>query len=179
MTLIETGRLILRPYVDDDADRVLDIHSRMEVIRWISNPPFTPMATRDEALTWIATWADVASNGPYDVGLAIEVKATGMVVGTVMIVPLPNAENDERQVGWHLHPDSVGNGYATEAARALLDHSFGAGLEAIWCDTYPDNGPSVRVAQRLGLTDLGIVPDRWYGGDSHIFHTTREGWLTR
>lgn len=175
--MIETARLILRPYVDGDAERVLDIHSRLDVIGWLGDPPYVPMASVDEALAWIARWSETAKGGPYDVGLAIEVRETGAVAGTVMVVPLPNAEHGERQVGWHLHPDAAGHGYATEAARALLDHVFTAGLDEIWCDMFPDNAPSAAVAERLGLRDLGIVPDRWYGGDSRMFHSRREDWL--
>jgi RimJ/RimL family protein N-acetyltransferase len=176
---IETERLILRPYVDSDAERVLDIHSRLEVIRWLSDPPFVPMTDLDEARARIVHWATVSDGGPYDVALAIEIRETGVVAGSVMVLPLPNAEHGERHVGWHLHPDSVGHGYATEAAAALLDDVFGRGIEEIWCDMFPDNDASAAVATRLGLIDLGIVPDSWYGDESRIFRTTREKWLTQ
>ena len=179
MISIETKRLILRPFVDSDAERVLDIHRRLEVIRWISNPPFVPMRDLDEARMWIASWATVREGSQYDAGCAIEVKESGLMVGTVMVVPLPNADAGERQVGWHLHPDSVGHGYATEAARGLLDDVFGRGLEEIWCDMYADNDNSVSVAIRLGLTDLGVLPDPWYGDKSRLFKMTREGWLNQ
>jgi RimJ/RimL family protein N-acetyltransferase len=51
---IETERLVLRAYTDADAPRVLAIHSRLDVIQWLGNPPYTPMATLDEAHDWIA-----------------------------------------------------------------------------------------------------------------------------
>jgi hypothetical protein len=46
---IETERLILRAYTDADAPRVLSIHGRLDVIRWLDNPPYTPMTRLDEA----------------------------------------------------------------------------------------------------------------------------------
>lgn len=176
---IETERLILRPFVDSDADHVLDIHSRVEVIRWLGQQPPVPMQTRDEALAWIARWSEVGEGGPYDVGLAIQVKGTDGAIGAVMIVPLPNSEHDERQVGWQVHPGAAGRGYVTEAARTLLDDVFAAGLDEIWCDMFVDNHPSAAVAERLGLRPLGIVPDPWYEGESRLFHSTREEWLGR
>lgn len=176
---IQTERLILRPYVDADADRVLDIHSRLEVIRWLGDPPFTPMADREEALAWIGKWRTMADGGPYDAGYAIEVRGSGVVAGTVLVAPLPKDEDGRRQIGWHLHPDSVGHGYATEAASALIDHVFAAGLDEIWCDMHATNGPSAAVAERLGLRDLGVMDDPWYAGDGRIFRSTREEWLTR
>ncbi|AXT85771.1 GNAT family N-acetyltransferase [Aeromicrobium sp. A1-2] len=178
-TTIGTERLVLRPYVDGDADRVLDIHSRLEVIQWLDDPPHTPMGGDDEALAWIADWRVTAESGPYDAGYAIEVRESGLVAGTVMVVPLPNAEHGERQIGWHLHPDSVGHGYATEAAVALLDHVFAAGLDEIWCDMFVDNAPSAAIAERLGLRPLGVVPDPWYAGDSRLFHATGADWSRR
>jgi RimJ/RimL family protein N-acetyltransferase len=176
---IETERLILRPFVENDADHVLDIHSRLEVIRWLGQQPPVPMAAREEALAWIAKWDIVAAGGSYDVGLAIEVKGTGAAIGSVMVIPLPNAEHGERQIGWQVHPDSAGQRYATEAARGLLDDVFAAGLDEIWCDMFPDNHASAKVAERLGLRPLGVVPDPWYEGEGRLFHSTREEWLAR
>lgn len=178
MANIETERLTLRPFVHSDAERVLDIHSRFEVVRWISDPPFVLMADLDEARTWIDNW-NTGDVGPASCGLAIEVRDTGVVAGTVMITKVPNAEYDERQVGWHLHPDAVGHGYATEAAVPLIDRAFAAGLDEIWCGMYPDNEPSAAVATRLRLIDRGIVPDPWYEGYSRYFTATAEEWANR
>ena len=179
MSTIETERLILRPFVDSDAERVLDIHSRLEVIRWLGDPPYVPMADLDAAREAIGRWAATPDGGPYDSYLAIEVRETGEVAGAVMLVGVPNSNYDERQVGWHLHPDAAGHGYATEAAAALLDDAFGRGLEEIWCDMFPDNLPSAAVAERLGLRPLGVVPDPWYEGDGRLYFSTREEWLNR
>ena len=172
---LQTDRLVLRPYNDEDAPRVLDIHSRMEVIKWLSNPPFVPMADLDEARAWVARWDDTHTNHPRLGGWAIEVKDTGIVAGTALLAFLP--ESDEMiQVGWHLHPDSAGHGYATEAASAVLDHGFSSGIHEIWADMYPDNEPSAKVCLRLGMPDLGVVDDPWYGEQSRMFKMTREQW---
>ena len=66
------------------------------------------------------------------------------------------------EVGWHLHPDWQGRGYATEAARALLDAASAAGIEEVLALTDLDNERSQRVALRLGMTDEGTT-DRWNG----------------
>ena len=176
---METERLILRAYTDDDAGSVLDIHSRMDVVRWLSNPPFVLMKTLDEARSRIVEWRERDATNEHVVHYAIEVKDTGAMVGAVAISQLPNDTEGGHEVGWHLHPDAAGHGYATEAATALLDAWFPTGLDEIWCTMYPDNEPSARVAQRIGLVDLGIAPDPWYGDDSHLFRTTRELWAGR
>jgi RimJ/RimL family protein N-acetyltransferase len=110
------------------------------------------------------------------------VKATGVVAGSAQIsrVSLLGQEWDgEYEVGWHLHPDSAGDGYATEAAAAVLDDAFERGLEQVWCGMFPHNEPSARVALKLGLHEFGYGPDPWYGGHGRIFEATREWWLAR
>ncbi len=179
MLPIETERLILRPYVDADAERVLDIHSRLEVIRWLSNPPFVPMKDLDEARERIAEWHERDAENEHVAHYAIEVRDSGLMAGAVAISQLPNDPDGGLEVGWHLHPDCAGKGYASEAAVGLLDAIFPEGPDEIWCTMYPDNEPSAKVAQRIGLVDLGIAPDPWYGGDSHLFRTTRELWAMR
>ena len=176
---IETERLLLRPFVEADAPRVLQIHQLDEVIRWLGEQPYRPMADLDEALAYVARWREIATTmGPYDIGYAVEVKETGVLAGCAMIVPLPKAENEERQIGWYLHPDSTGRGYATEAARAVLDAVFAAGLDQVWCDMFPDNEPSAALARRLGLREIGLVDDPWYGDRALLFHSTAEEWLS-
>ncbi len=61
------------------------------------------------------------------------------------------------EVGWRLHPDHWGHGYATEAARASLKHGFGpGGLDEIVALTTTVNTRSQAVMERIGMTrDLG------------------------
>ena len=175
---IETELLTLRPYVDSDAARVLDILSRLDVIRWLGDPPYIPMETLDEALAWIARWAGVHTLDPRLGAWALVVKETGIIAGTALLVQLPHGDG-KVQIGWHLHPDSMGQGFATEAARAMLGTGFANGLSEIWVDMFVDNGRSAAVARRLGLREVGVGPDPWYGGDSLLFHLTSEDWTTR
>lgn len=181
-TVIETERLRLRPYVEADAPRVLDILSRMDVIRWLGNPPYNPMAGLDDAREWITRKNLRVEEAPFERTPAVEVRSTGVVAGTVMIsrMFLPGQDwAGEYEIGWHLHPDSVGHGYATEAAAALLDDAFADGLEHIWAGMFPENELSARVAIKLGLRELGYGPDPWYGGIGRLFDADREWWQER
>jgi RimJ/RimL family protein N-acetyltransferase len=74
------------------------------------------------------------------------------------------------EVGWHLHPDSWGHGYATEAARGAIAKGFAEGLDEIFAVVRPDNKRSLAVCRRLGLTHLGRT-DRWYGQALELFRT--------
>ena len=166
MSVFSTERLDVRPWTHDGADlaRLYDIYSRWEVARWLGSVP-RPLTSLDEAPAVVDRWNSRAS-GPYGVW-AVQLRDTGVVAGTVLLVPLPD-HPDEIEVGWHLHPDSWGNGYATEAARGALDHGFAAGLTEIYAVVRPDNAPSIAVCRRLGMTELGRT-DRWYGAELEAF----------
>lgn len=179
-TAIGTDRLILRPYRDDDAERVLDVQSRLEVIRWLDNPPFTPMADLDQARAWIDRALRREQEDPMQAWRAIEVRESGLVVGCVLVARLERMVDGfvgEYETGWHLNPDSTGHGYASEAAAAMARAAFAAGHRRLVIDMYPDNHPSAAVARRLGAREIGEQADPWYGDTSLMFEllATDEG----
>jgi RimJ/RimL family protein N-acetyltransferase len=80
---------------------------------------------------------------------------------------LPGETNDV-EIGWHLHPDAWGHGYATEAAEAVLDDAFSRGLAKVLAVIDPDNSASRAVCQRLGMTHLGRTT-RYYDTPNELF----------
>jgi RimJ/RimL family protein N-acetyltransferase len=86
----------------------------------------------------------------------------------VLYRPLPG-ESGDVEVGWHLHPDSWGHGYATEAARAIVERGFGLGAPEIYAVTYIGNEASQAVCRRLGMTHLGRLR-RWYDMELEVYH---------
>ncbi|WP_344750896.1 GNAT family N-acetyltransferase, partial [Micromonospora olivasterospora] len=134
-----------------------------------------PARAADRLALWRARHADHA--GRYGTW-AIEVRATGVVVGTVLLKPLPGRDEsvptDDIEVGWHLHPDSWGHGYATEAARAVVARELAAGAREVWAVESPGNAPSMAVARRLGMAHVGRRTD-WYGGEELEAFVLRAG----
>jgi RimJ/RimL family protein N-acetyltransferase len=174
----ETDRLLVRQWRKSDAERVLDIQSRWEVVRWLDDDARV-LIDLGQAVERIRSWQAVTATDGADCGhWAVEVKDTGVVAGAVMLLPLPTLDRPagvrELQVGWHLHPDSHGRGYAREAAAAALAYGFGNGLRTIHALMYVDNAPSARVARALGMAELGVVTDQWYPGDSLVFVATAD-----
>jgi RimJ/RimL family protein N-acetyltransferase len=88
-----------------------------------------------------------------------------VVHGSVLLNLMANSDGsppDVLEVGWHLHPDSWGHGYATEAAQGAVQYAFGRGEPEVHAVVYPRNVRSLAVCRRLGMTPLGPT-DRWYG----------------
>lgn len=165
-----TPRLRVREWThsESDLDRLYDTYSRWEVARWLGATP-KALESRDLAPAVVDRWAGRAHE-PYGIW-AVEVIDTGVVAGTVLLVPLPDSEDVE--VGWHFHPDSWGHGYATESARGALERGFAVGgLDEIYAVVRPDNAPSIAVCRRLGMAAQGRS-SRWYGVELEVFRTGR------
>lgn len=162
----ETPRTVIRPWQLDEADRLFDLLSRIEVVKWFSTLP-KPMNHPDDAVARIERWsADLAVEPRFGRWAVVE-RATGIPAGTVLLKPLPDGEG-EVEIGWHLHPDSWGKGLASEAARALLARAFADGLEEVWAVTDPANHRSAAVCRRIGMQLLGVT-HRWYHEPSLMF----------
>jgi len=165
VTIFATERLVVRAWTAGERDlaRIFDIYSRPEVTRWLGNP--APLETLEQAAAAQQRWGSDEYRGVW----AIE--AGGQVVGSVLVKNLPSS--DETEVGWHLHPDSWGHGYATEAARGAIEYAFANGLDEIFAVVRPDNDRSLAVCRRLGMTPLGRTT-RWYDLELEAFQSRRQ-----
>ncbi len=170
---IRTSRLAIRPWREDDAERLFDILRREEIVRWLGHP--RTLESVAEAVEKIDRMAELQLPlGEW----AMEVVETGVVAGSIMLVPIPNSEQPDGsslvQVGWYAHPDATGHGYVTEAARAVLEYGLTAGLAEVRALTHTDNLPSMAVCDRLGMTYLGITED-WYDDAPSSHYLVRAG----
>ena len=163
MELLRTDRLRLRSWTTEPADlaRLADLYGRDEVTRWLGGPPTVPPAELVER------WRLVHQLDPVHGCWAVELPDDGPPVGTVLLKPLPGGVG-EVEVGWHLHPDSWGHGYATEAARAVVDRAFDEGLLEVYAVVRPGNEASLGVCRKLGMVPLGRT-SRWYGTELEAF----------
>lgn len=156
--VVHTSRLTLRPWRPEEAECLLDIRRRPDVARWLGDP--TPWPDVSYASTKIASWNERDPSDPLRVW-AIEPEGRPQPVGSVSLGKLPRVS--EVEVGWYLHPDETGQGFAAEAAKEVLALGIAAGVGQIWALMWPDNDSSAAVALAAGMTDLGVRRDPWYG----------------
>jgi RimJ/RimL family protein N-acetyltransferase len=175
MRTLSTERLTLRPWTRDDAAFVFDMYSRWEVQRFIGTTPRL-MKDQAEALERIERWT--AEDDPVRGIQAVEVTATGQLVGTILLksIPasgkLPLQPSGDTEIGWHFHPDYWGNGYASEAASAVLAHAWANGLDRVVAVTNPENAASQGVCLRIGMRHEGKT-DRYYNAACELFVSER------
>lgn len=144
--MIETPRLLLRPFRLDDVDAVFAMHCEPHVMR------FFGATTRAEVVGWLE--ADQANRAAGNYGrLAVEDKASGEFLGRS---GLKHWEQfDETEASWLLRAVALGQGYATEAGQACLDWGFSnLSVGYITAMIRPANVGSIAVAERLGMTLL-------------------------
>jgi RimJ/RimL family protein N-acetyltransferase len=168
--VLRTERLRLRPWTTSAADlaRMSDMYGREEITRWVGGTPSVPPV--DLVARWAAVHALDDRYGCWAIELADGAVGRGgpaSIAGTVLFKPLPNGVG-EVEVGWHLHPDSWGHGYATEAARSVIDRGFSAGVPEVYAVVRPGNEASMAVCRRLGMQPLGRLR-RWYDVELEAF----------
>jgi RimJ/RimL family protein N-acetyltransferase len=145
LTELETARLWLRPFRDQDLDPYAAMCADPEVMRYVGE---RGVLTREDA------WRQLAMlTGHWQLrgfGMwAVEERATGVFVGRVGL-HYPEGWPD-RELAWALARPFWGRGYATEAARAALGEAFGRlGWSRVISLIDPANARSVRLAERLG-----------------------------
>jgi RimJ/RimL family protein N-acetyltransferase len=170
--VLRTERLLVRDWRDEDAERMLDMYSRPEVVRYLGSSP-TPMTSLEQAHRSIARARERNAGAGAGCGWwAVEVSGTATVVGTVAVVPIVDDPDQGIEIAWHLHPDSQGQGLATEAARAVLARAHEQGVDTVLALVAPANLPSLGVARRLGLQPQGVT-NRYYGVPLEVFVSRR------
>jgi RimJ/RimL family protein N-acetyltransferase len=120
---IRTDRLVLRPFCDGDLDALCEIHADESVARWLYNEPRT-RAQVVELLKLKVAGATVHAPGEW-LSAAVEASETGELVGDVDLL-WASEQHRSGELGFIVHPRHQGKGYATEAARPLLDWAFGS-----------------------------------------------------
>jgi len=161
---LETERLVLRPFAEDDFDALYRMHADADVARWLYNEPRTPDDTRELLARKIAgselraedDWMSAA-------GVARE---DGRFVGDVSLHWV-SEEHRTGEIGFMFDPAEQGRGYATEAAGAFLRVAFEElGFHRVIGRTEARNIASARVLEKLGMRqEAHLVENEWVKGE--------------
>lgn len=136
---LETARLALRPWTESDVDahRTL-VSERGDGMPSIEhNRRMIEEQRTASTLTGIALLAVIRRNGGDFIGYC------GLTVGRASV--------DEPEIAYELFRRVHGQGYATEAASAVLDAAVATGRGRLWSTVRPWNAPSFRVLEKLGF----------------------------
>jgi RimJ/RimL family protein N-acetyltransferase len=150
---LETERLVLRPWNVGDAAAALAAYGDAEVARWLApamDRVHDEMAMRLILQQWVAEDARMlVPAGRW----AIQNRQDGALIGGATLLPLP--PDDEFEIGWQLHPDAWGHGYATETGLALARWAFEQGVEQVIAVVRPTNARATATVRRIGMEWVG------------------------
>jgi RimJ/RimL family protein N-acetyltransferase len=136
---IETERLILTPESPHDAEWFTELLNSRGAGTFTVTDALERIAAMTETIAAIGIGA-----------LVLRRRSDGGALGYVAIV-VGRGSLDEPELAYELLPRAQGHGYATEAARPLLDAAFNTGRRRMWVTTGPWNARSLRVAEKLGF----------------------------
>lgn len=178
---IHTARLRLRPFTSGDLDALHAIQSRPDVARYLYWGPRT-RAEVAEALQARMAMTALEQEGDGLV-LAVELAGSGTLIGDVNLRWL-SAEHRQGEIGFTLHPDHHGHGYAGEAAVEMLRLGFeGLGLHRIIGRADGRNAASARLMEKLGLRrEAHLVQNEWVKGewtDEVVYAMLASEWADR
>jgi len=173
---LETIRLVLRPFTLADAPQVQQLAGDKEVAATLV--PLPHPYEDGMAEYWIGTHQERYEKGEL-VSFAIVLRATQALVGAIDLEISQQHENGE--IGYWLGKSFWGQGYATEAARAVLRYGFEVmGLHRIHANYLTRNQASTKVLQKLGMREEGCLRQhlKHRGGfeDMGIYGILRSEW---
>jgi len=146
--ILATDRLLLREFLPQDWHAVWAYQSDP---RYLRSAPWTHHLREEveQLVQEFIGWQHAQPRCKYQ--LAIVLQTTHRLMGTCGL-RMATAHAQEAELGYELHPDSWGQGYATEAARRMLAFGFHTlPLQRVWAQCRAENTASVRVLERLGM----------------------------
>ena len=161
---IETERLLLRPFEAGDFDAAFDMQSRPDVARYLYWEARTEPEVRAALEKKIVSDAIRSEGDP--LFLAVELRSTNQLVADV-VLQWVSEQHRQGEIGFIVHPDHQGNGYATESARVLLRHAFEElELHRVVGRVEPRNVASARVLEKLGMRrEAHLVENEFVKGE--------------
>jgi len=145
MPILETLRLVVREFSPDEADALARVLSDPQTMRFYPAP-----FDRADVENWIArNRYRYAKDGH---GLwAMILKSTGELIGDCGLTVQDVDGAKEVEIGYHVRRDHWGRGLATEAACACRDYGFSRYANRLVSIIRPENLPSRRVAEKIGM----------------------------
>ena len=170
---IETERLILRPLVAEDVDRLFLLDSNPEVMKYVGQPVLTEPRQSQAVIEMIQAQYEKFGIGRF----AVIEKELNLLIGWCGLKFIDyeiNSHQNFYEIGYRFLPEFWGKGYATESNKPFIDRAFNEmGVKKLFACAHEDNVGSHHVLQKLGFKIQGdfMEPDGrciWF---EHNFNT--------
>ncbi|MEU6765735.1 GNAT family protein [Streptomyces sp. NPDC046853] len=173
---LHTARLRLRPFADADANALYPLHSSPHVMRFWDSPPWTEQARAEQFIARCRKLADEGTGAR----VAIDRASDGAFVGWCALTRW-DPDFRSASLGYCLDDATWGQGYATEAAHALLRWAFDTlDLNRVQAEADTRNVASARVLEKVGFVREGTLREECIVNgevsDTWVFGLLRREW---
>ncbi|MFS0880202.1 GNAT family N-acetyltransferase [Metabacillus niabensis] len=149
--ILETERLILQPFKEEDATRIRDLANDKELADIIGLPH--PYETK-HAMEWISIQPKQMNEGD-EYPLKIVSKELNEIIGTITL--RVDKHHNKGELGYWLGKDYWGKGFATEAVKKIIEFGFNLSLNKICASAITRNIASKKVLKKAGLQKEGTL----------------------
>ncbi|MCK5640075.1 MAG: GNAT family N-acetyltransferase [Gammaproteobacteria bacterium] len=173
---LETERLILRPFIEQDFEHYYKFMSDNEATRYMNYSPLE--TTKEGARALFDTVLNAYTEDSSDLTLVIAQKMNNQFIGFCGLKKTNTS--DTQEIYFTLLPKYWGKGYATEATTELINYTFNqTSIKHIIGYASPDNPLSWGVAERVGMKYEGYANDSGSGKRRKLFSLFREGYQSK
>lgn len=157
---LETERMLLRRFIEDDEDNLFTLNSDPAVMRFLNGgKPLSREVIQREVLPRFLRYT--GPDGELGAWAAIE-KASGDFLGWISLRQVEGAGPGEAELGYRLRQSAWGKGYATEGAHALIRKGFTElGIRRVVAHTMTVNCASRRVMEKVGMRLVRTFFEDW------------------
>lgn len=158
---IKTERLILKPYSEQDIDTFIDLLTNPEITSTFMVPELESRSRAEELVRKLIVFSQPDDTKHLEYGIYLNGKMIGFVNDC-------ENEDDEIEIGYVIHPQYQGRGYATEAVHAVIAELREMGFRKVTAGYFSENTASLRVMEKCGMQKTTITDEEDYRGKRHI-----------
>lgn len=160
---ISTERLLLKPFAQSDRERLAGMLMDEEVSKTYMVPQYPDKQGYLELADTVISCSSPENKERLVYGIYLNNELIGLLNDC-------GHNEDTIEVGYVIHPDYKGRGYATEALKAVIDEIWDMGFERIFAGYFEENAASRKVMEKCGMVPCGSPKDEEYRGKIHKCH---------
>lgn len=157
---IQTERLTLKPYSEQDAEPLVGLITNREISKTFMMPDFETAEPAAALVNKLISFSQVNDTQHLEYGIYLDNHLIGFINDC-------GIEDNEIEIGYVIHPDHQGRGYATEAVKAVIEELRGMGFRKITAGFFAENTASRRVMEKCGMKQSDYTVEEEYRGTIH------------
>lgn len=157
---IQTERLTLKPYSGQDVEPLVNLITNREIAKTFMVPDFETAEQAVALANKLISFSQVDGTQHLEYGIYLD----GRLIGFINDCGI---EENEIEIGYVIHPDHQGKGYATEAVKAVIGELREMGFRKITAGFFTENTASRRVMEKCGMKPSDFSEDEEYRGVLH------------